>query len=1405
MASNNPNVTIDVKANTSAANAKLKALKTNISGTGAAARTTSSGMATLSQSSTRLIGSVTGLVAAYGGLRVAISTVGKLISVNKEFGDTMQAVRAVTEQNVGFSNQAFRDMQDEARKLGSVTRFSASEAAEGLKFLGMAGFSAKEATESLEATLQLAQAGALNLGRAADIVSNIMTAFGAETDQTQRFVDVLAKTAANANTDIEMLGQGMKFVAPLSAGLGVSLETTAASMAVLSNAGLQASMAGTGMRMMLVGLADPSNKAYKALSKLGLTFEDLNPQTNKFTDILRKLRNAGFGAQDAFKAFGARGGAAAAVMVRGADAVKNMEGRLLAAAGAGKQMSQTMDDSLAGAMKRVKSAWEEFLLATGEGGIGDALRDATEAIAGFLVKLNEGGTGQSFGRDLITAINQIATVMDNTVGNVIRGVNVIAQKFGGWITVLGLVAKGWLLLKARALVAGVTMKMAINGGIASLGAMTTALGVSRVQWAAYGQTLIATKMLFIHLKATGVGTMKAIATSAAMAGRSMAKAAIKAKVLKAALGLGILLALDKIQGGFERLFSGAFGGGFDTVASSAAKLNNALQMLQDTNENLDFIDGIGKSIGTLKSEEELEDLLKSITDEKKKIERAKEAFQATTESDTDYGKERLKNWDRQLSRIEKQKAKIAELGPEIIRIAQLDERRTKILREQLVAEQALFEATMERAEAAKELVSAMRDSLQESGLSRMGDDKEIKARLEILGLEDIEAVNKRIEELEAKSLGALEPTKEMISLQKEISALQDQETIGKVSGVAGDKLAQMRRQLDLLTDKREIINLSLDPEGKAQLDSLVTEYGEKELELIQKISYAESPEVVIAKLESELAAAQELKSFIGLAIEGNADAELKQKLEDLTQERTDIEISIADSSTTTLELISLQQRLQQIDSAENTINFALSDTESSVKLDQLQAQLNSLREESVELQIKVNNSEDLKLSKGEIQSLKERLEDIGKKKALITIGLDPNNKGKLVKDLRDIRKEIVDLSLKTEGKGATTYDTQSLDDAVAKLKELRAIQQESGLSEEELARLEKLAKAYEKLVGLQAAVNKKKEDGDAKDSKKASAQAKSLKWLEAEVAIAKLRLKEEDELADKAERLLEIRKKTAEIMKSTNIGEDKAEDMATALIDAQNRDNSDDSRNKDPFEQTIADELASIGGGGNVFSFGRVPEDKQDKIEDNTKVTADNTSGILDMISNLPVNPNGDTPPNPNVDIVPPNINVEGGIEDPAKKEENLITVSPTPLTLPQINFPELQQLPQINLPTLIAPSVEIDSPTTSVEVSPAQVTLPQITLPEISIPQVTEPKAIGLPNLEGVTSNKEAPIPKDLFGSAEAGNVSSLLTPLFSSIGQFDERISTGVQELVKLVTKMANKNPETNTTGIINGIVTY
>ena len=115
-----------------------------------------------------------------------------------------------------------------AESLGRTTKFTATEAAEGMSFLAMAGFEAEEVISAMPGVLDLAAAGNLNLARSADIVSNVMTGFGATADETQRFVDVLTKTFISSNTNLTQLGYGMKYVAPIANDLGIAVEDTAA-------------------------------------------------------------------------------------------------------------------------------------------------------------------------------------------------------------------------------------------------------------------------------------------------------------------------------------------------------------------------------------------------------------------------------------------------------------------------------------------------------------------------------------------------------------------------------------------------------------------------------------------------------------------------------------------------------------------------------------------------------------------------------------------------------------------------------------------------------------------------------------------------------------------------------------------------------------------------------------------------------------------------------------------------------------------------------------------------------------------------------------------------------------------------------------------------------------------------
>jgi TP901 family phage tail tape measure protein len=224
-------------------------------------------------------------------------------------------------------------MSDEAKRLGSTTRFSATDAAEGLKFLARAGFDAQEATRALAGTLNLAQASGIDLGRAADIASNVLTGFRLEVVEIERVVDVLAKTTNSANTDMTQLGDAMKFVAPVAAGLGISLEETAAAVGALSDAGLQGTLAGTGLRRVLAELEAPSNKTEGHLKALGVTLEEVKPSTVGLVAALQRLKDAGVDTGQAMQLFGQRGGPAFEVMSNGIPKITAMTAELKNAEG----------------------------------------------------------------------------------------------------------------------------------------------------------------------------------------------------------------------------------------------------------------------------------------------------------------------------------------------------------------------------------------------------------------------------------------------------------------------------------------------------------------------------------------------------------------------------------------------------------------------------------------------------------------------------------------------------------------------------------------------------------------------------------------------------------------------------------------------------------------------------------------------------------------------------------------------------------------------------------------------------------------------------------------------------------------------------------------------------------------
>jgi len=304
--------------------------------------------------------------------------------VISSFEKSMAGVRAVT----GATGDTFAALTARARELGAVTSFSASEAAEGMRFLGQAGFEANEVIDSIGPSLKLAQAGMLDLATAADIVSNIMSGFGIAATETASVADVLAISAANANTNIQQMGEAMKFVAPVAAATGQSVEDLAALVGVLGNAGLQSTLAGTGLRMSMLALLNPTKTAQRAIDDLGLTLQELDPDSNNIIEIMKKLADANISAGQASAIFGARAATTVLAIKSQTEALDELLVKTHNADGFLKTTSSIMENTLAGAARRATSALSELALQAGAGGLTGALRGSIDLFTDTISALN---------------------------------------------------------------------------------------------------------------------------------------------------------------------------------------------------------------------------------------------------------------------------------------------------------------------------------------------------------------------------------------------------------------------------------------------------------------------------------------------------------------------------------------------------------------------------------------------------------------------------------------------------------------------------------------------------------------------------------------------------------------------------------------------------------------------------------------------------------------------------------------------------------------------------------------------------------------------------------------------------------------------------------------------------------
>lgn len=311
---------------------------------------------------------------------------GLALKMGGDFEFAMNGVRAVT----GATGDDFEQLRSLAKKMGADTQFSASEAANAMEFLGMAGFSTSEILASLPDVLALAAAGNTDLATTADIASNIMSGFGIEAGESARVADVLAQTMRSANVDLTMLGESMKYAAPLASAAGWSFEETAAAIGFLGNAGIQGSAAGTGLNSALATLADTSSAGAQKLSAFGVAATDSSGQVRPLVDIVEDLADQGADVADVIGIFGLEAGPKLQALIgQGADGLRELTADLEASQGVAQQMADIRMEGAVGAAKELSSAFEGLMIAIAESGLLEAFTGVVQRLTAFVQSLTQ--------------------------------------------------------------------------------------------------------------------------------------------------------------------------------------------------------------------------------------------------------------------------------------------------------------------------------------------------------------------------------------------------------------------------------------------------------------------------------------------------------------------------------------------------------------------------------------------------------------------------------------------------------------------------------------------------------------------------------------------------------------------------------------------------------------------------------------------------------------------------------------------------------------------------------------------------------------------------------------------------------------------------------------------------------
>jgi TP901 family phage tail tape measure protein len=390
--------------------------------------------------------------AALGGLAIMS------IKTAANFESSMNKVSAIG----GHTGKALLDLENQARDLGKSTVFSASEAADGMTFLAMAGFDAQQTMAAMPAVLDLAAASSTDLATSADIASNILSGLGLGANKTGKLVDVMAKATSSANMNVIELGEAMKMSSPLAKTAGLTMEGMTAILGKMADAGIKGSLAGTALKAGIAKLLKPTAEMTEMLDGMGVSINNTDGSMRNFIDILQDLEQSGAGATEFVTIFGQRAGPQLmAALTQGVDGIKGLRTELQNAGGTAKKMADTQLKGLNGALKKLNSAWEELQIKFAKTGVLTALTEKVDELTEALGKKETIERIKAFGRGVLSVGSAMKTVFDAFMA------------LPAWIREVGVVLAFLGGKKAKLVLAGIT---ALSWGIGKIGDAIASVG-----------------------------------------------------------------------------------------------------------------------------------------------------------------------------------------------------------------------------------------------------------------------------------------------------------------------------------------------------------------------------------------------------------------------------------------------------------------------------------------------------------------------------------------------------------------------------------------------------------------------------------------------------------------------------------------------------------------------------------------------------------------------------------------------------------------------------------------------------------------------------------------------------------------------------------------------------------------